>query len=266
MTEEKKEEQVQEKAEEGLKKTPATFRTIFGEKVGMSQIYRNDGRLCGVTLVKVGPCPVLRVKSAEGKDGYNAVQLAYGQRREKNLSKSRLGAFKAAGVSAARFVREVRVNDIKGIEIGQTVVVDGLFKPGDYVDVQATSKGKGFAGVMKRHNFHGMPASHGSSDKERSPGSIASRRSLGRVLPGQKMAGRMGGDTVSVLKLEVIKVDPRENMLYLLGAVPGPRKALVRVCETTRVKKVRPELVKSHVKRDKMGNIIKTKKPTQKKA
>ncbi len=258
MTEEKIQETAQEKPVGGIKKTPEAFRSILGEKVGMSQVYRTDGRLCGVTVVKAGPCPVLRVKSAEGKDGYNAVQLGYGTRKEKNISKAELGVFKAAGVSPARCVREIRVPDVNGFEAGQTVVVDGLFKPGDYVDVQGVSKGKGFAGVMKRHNFSGLPASHGASDKIRSPGSISSRRSLGRVLPGQKMAGRMGGETVSSMKVEVVKVDADKSLLYLYGSVPGPRKGIVRVSETTKTKKFRVEVKKLGPKRDKMGNIIKT--------
>jgi large subunit ribosomal protein L3 len=194
----------------------------------------------------------------EGKDGYNAVQLAFGSRKEKNVSKSEMGILKAAGATPARFVREIRVVDVKGFEVGQTVVVDGIFKPGDYVDVQSVSKGKGFSGAMKRHNFAGLPASHGASDKERSPGSIASRRSLGRVLPGQRMAGRHGGETTSVMKLEVLKVDPKENLLYLYGSVPGPSKGLVRVSETKMSKKFRVEFKKSFIKRDKMGNIIKS--------
>ena len=175
------------------KRAPSSFRSILGEKLGMTQIFHPaDRRLYDVTVVKAGPCPILRVKTSEGPDGYNAVQLAYGARKEKSLSKADLGQFKKAGAAPARFVREIRVGDPKGLEAGQIVDLAGVFKPGDYVDVQGTSKGKGFAGVMKRHNFRGMPASHGASDKQRSPGSLASRRSLGRVLPGQRMAGRMG--------------------------------------------------------------------------
>ncbi len=240
---------------DGAKKAPAAFRTILGEKVGMTQVYHpKDKQLYDVTIVKAGPCPVLRVKSAEGKDGYNAVQLAYGLRKEKNIAKPQLGQFKKAGVSPARWVREVRVADIKGFEAGQTVIVDGVFKSGDYVDVQGTSKGKGFAGVMKRHNFLGMPASHGASDKERSPGSLASRRALGRVLPGQRMAGHMGHEIISMLKLEVIEV--KGDLLYINGSVPGPKGGLVTVSETVKSKKVRKEVQKPTVRKDKMGNII----------
>ena len=252
------EAQTEVKAESnGAKKAPATFRSILGEKIGMTQVYHpKDKQLYDVTIVKAGPCPVLRVKSADGPDGYNAVQLAYGSRREKNIAKAQLGAFKKAGASAARWVREIRVSDTKGLEAGQSVVVDGVFKPGDYVDVQGVTKGKGFAGVMKRHNFRGLPASHGASDKQRSPGSLASRRSLGRVLPGQRMAGHMGAVTHSVLKLEVVKVDPAENLIYVCGSVPGPKGGLVTVSETVKHKKFRIDVVKSTIRKDKMGNII----------
>ena len=249
--------------ESGAKKAPATFRAILGEKVGMTQVFHpKDKQLYDVTVVKAGPCPVLRVKSASGPDGYNAVQLAYGLRKEKNIAKAQLAQFKKAGASAARWVREIRVADTKGLEAGQSVVVDGVFKPGDYVDVQGVTKGKGFAGVMKRHNFRGMPASHGASDKQRSPGSLASRRSLGRVLPGQRMAGHMGHETHSVLKLEVVKVDSAENLLYVCGSVPGPKGGLVTVSETVKHQKFRVDVVRSTIKKDKMGNIIGGKKPT----
>ena len=184
-------------------------------------------------------------------------------RPEKHFSKPELGQFKKAGVAPARWPREVRVPDVKGLEAGQTVSLDGVFKPGDYVDVQGTTKGRGFAGVMKRHGFAGMPASHGASDKERSPGSLAARRSLGRVLPGQRMAGHMGHVTESTLKLEVIKVDPRENLIFLAGPVPGPRGGLVTISETAKGQKRYVAPILPTVRKDKMGNIIGGKKPTK---
>jgi large subunit ribosomal protein L3 len=245
------------------KRAPVTFRTLLGTKVGMTQMYGRGNRLFGVSVVKAGPCSVVRVKSAQGIDGYNAVQICYGARSEKRFSKPELGQFKKAGVAPARWTREIRVADVKGLEAGQTVSVDGVFKPGDYVDVQGTTKGRGFAGVMKRHGFRGLPASHGASDKERSPGALASRRSLGRVLPGQRMAGHMGAETESTLKLEVIKVDPRENLIYLAGPVPGPRGGLVTVSETSNGKKHYTAPILPSVRKDKMGNIIGGKKPTK---
>jgi len=252
-----------EKAAAADKRAPVHFRTILGEKVGMTQMYGRGNRLFGVSVVKAGPCPVVRVKSAQGPDGYNAVQLGFGAWPEKHFSKPELGQFKKAGVAPVRWTREVRVPDVKGLEAGQTVSLDGVFKPGDYVDVQGTTKGRGFAGVMKRHGFRGMPASHGASDKERSPGSLASRRSLGRVMPGQRMAGHMGAVTESTLKLEVIKVDPRENLIYLAGPVPGPRGGLVTISETVNAKKHYTAPILPSVRKDKMGNIIGGKKPTK---
>jgi large subunit ribosomal protein L3 len=243
---------------DGAKKAPETFKAILGEKVGMTQIYHpKDRNLYDVTIVKAGPCPVLRVKSADSKDGYNAVQLGFGKGRDKSCSKSELGQFKKAGVPSQRHVREIRVQDVKGLEAGQTVAAEIAFKEGDYVDVQGVCKGKGFAGAMKRHNFKGLPASHGASDKQRSPGSLASRRALGRVVPGQRMAGHLGNVTTSTMKIEVVKIDPEQNLMYLAGAVPGPRGGLVTVLQTSQSKKFRTEVVVSAIKKDKMGNIIK---------
>ncbi len=243
-------------------RAPVNFRCLLGLKVGMTQLYGRHNRLFGVTVVKAGPCPVMRVKSAQGVDGYNAVQLAFGPKSEKNIARPELGQFKKAGVAPARWIREIRVPDVAGLAAGQTVMLDGVFKTGDFVDVQGTTKGRGFAGVMKRHGFRGMPASHGASDKERSPGSLASRRSLGRVLPGQRMAGHMGHVTETSLKLEVIKVEPDENLIYLAGAVPGPRGGLVTISETVKAKKHYTEPIRPTVLKDKMGNII-SKKPTR---
>ncbi|MBI4059941.1 MAG: 50S ribosomal protein L3 [Elusimicrobia bacterium] len=245
-------------ASDGVKKAPATFRAILGEKIGMTQMFHpKDRNLYGVTIVKAGPCPVLRVKTAGSKDGYDAVQLGFGARREKSCDKSELGQFKAAGIAPAKHVREIRAANLAGLEAGQTVTVEAAFKTGDYVDVQGVCKGKGFAGVMKRHNFRGLPASHGASDKKRSPGSLASRRSLGRVMPGQRMAGHMGNVATSTIKIEVVAVDAEKHLIYLAGAVPGPRGGLVTIFETVKSKKVRVEPVRSAVKKDKMGNIIK---------
>jgi len=243
---------------DGSKKAPNTFKTILGEKIGMTQIYHpKDRNLYDVTIVKAGPCPVLRVKTADSKDGYNAVQLGFGKGREKSCSKSELGQFKKAGISAQKHVREIRVADTAGLEAGQTVVAEIAFNEGDYVDVQGVCKGKGFAGVMKRHNFRGLPASHGASDKQRSPGSLASRRSLGRVMPGQRMAGHLGNTIISTIKIEVVKIDAEQGLIYVAGAVPGPRGGLVTVSQTVQSKKVRTELIINTIKKDKMGNIIK---------
>jgi large subunit ribosomal protein L3 len=224
----------------------------------MTQQFDADGECKAVTVVKAGPCRIMRVKTKESKDGYNAVLLAYGDKKEKGLNKAQLGQYKAAGTTPAKVQREFRLTDAKDFEAGQTVGLEGRFTVGDYVDVQGVSKGKGFAGVMKRHNFGGLPASHGASDKERSPGSIASRRSLGRVVPGQRMAGHMGHVTVTVHKLEVVSIEPENNLVYLNGSVPGPRGSVIVVKETTKTMKKKPVKQKAKgPKKDKMGNIIK---------
>ncbi|MDX6768661.1 MAG: 50S ribosomal protein L3 [Elusimicrobiota bacterium] len=252
------EQTTETKTESGAKKAPATFRAILGEKVGMTQIYHpKDKNLYDVTIVKAGPCQVLRVKTADSKDGYNAVQLGFGTKKDKSFTAAELGQFKAAGAKPAKHVREIRVADAKGFEVGQVVAPENIFKTGDYVDVQGVSKGRGFAGAMKRHGFAGLPASHGASDKQRSPGSLASRRSLGRVVPGQRMAGHHGAETTSTIKIEVVAVDPAQSLIYVAGPVPGPRGGLVTVSETYMTKKVRTEAKAPTVRKDKMGNIIK---------
>ena len=252
------EQTTETKTESGAKTAPVTFRSILGEKVGMTQIFHpKDKSLCDVTIVKAGPCQVLRVKTADSKDGYNAIQLGFGSKKDKSFSAAELGQFKAAGAKPAKHVREIRLADPKGFEVGQVVAAENIFKTGDYVDVQGVTKGRGFAGAMKRHGFAGLPASHGASDKQRSPGSLASRRSLGRVVPGQRMAGHHGATTTSTIKIEVVKVDAEQALVYVMGAVPGPRGGLVTISETYMSKKVRSEAKAPTIRKDKMGNIIK---------
>jgi large subunit ribosomal protein L3 len=239
------------------KPAPATLRALLGEKMGMTQLFTPEGELKGVTVVKAGPCHVVRVKKADGPDGYNAVLVAFKEVREKSLNQPGLGELKKAGLGALRHQREFRVKDSAGFEAGQTLTLDGRFAAGDYVDVQATSKASGFQGAMKRHGFAGLPASHGASDKQRSPGSLASRRSLGKVLSGQRMAGRTGGVTTTTTKIAVIKVDAEQNLVYLNGPVPGPAGGIVTIIETAaNLKKVKAPVKSSGVKKDKMGNII----------
>lgn len=219
-----------EATQEGSKAAPATLRTILGEKVGMTQVYHpKDKMLYDVTIVKAGPCPILRVKTADGKDGYNAVQLGFGEKKEKNVAKSLLGQFKKAGIAPQRYVREVRVKDVKGLEAGQLVTAAGAFKSGDYVDVQGTSKGKGFAGVMKRHNFAGKEDSHGTERKHRSTGSVGAGTTPGRVFKGMKGPGHLGHDRTTILSLEVVEADAERNLLLIKGAIPGPNGGLVMV-------------------------------------
>lgn len=229
------EQQTETKAE--VKAMPPTFRHILGTKLGMTQIFDGGGNVIPVTAVEAGPCTVVQVRTPQ-KDGYSAVQLGFGAIEERKISKPEAGRFKKLGVGPFRHLREFRTKD-SAFEVGQSVTLEGRFKPGDYVDVAGVTKGKGFAGGVKRHNFRGLPASHGASDKERSPGSLASRRSLGRVLPGQRMAGHMGHERHSELKLEVAHVDAVEHLIYLRGAVPGPAGSLVEISETVKAQKHR---------------------------
>ncbi|MBI5200556.1 MAG: 50S ribosomal protein L3 [Elusimicrobia bacterium] len=224
----------------------------------MTQLFDAQGKLRAVTVIQAGPCTVSNVRTKE-RDGYTAIQLAFGSRREKNIGKPLAGHYKSLGLKPAKALREFRVADVKGWAVGQVVDLEGRFKPLDFVDVHGMTKGMGFQGAMKRHGFAGLPASHGASDKERSPGSLASRRALGRVLPGQRMAGHMGFFMIAVQKIEVVQVEPEKNLIYVNGSVPGPAGSIVTLTETVKNKKVRIIRKVSTVLRDKMGNIIQAK-------
>ena len=196
---------------------------ILGRKLGMTQRFSEDGTLHAVTVIEGGPCTVTQVKTLE-KDGYQAVQLGFGE--TKRVSKPELGHLKTLG--PFRYLREFKVEDLEGIEHGAQVDV-GIFNPGDKVDVVGISKGKGFAGVVKRHHFSGGPKSHGQSDRHRAPGSIGAGTTPGRVLKGQRMAGHMGNHKVTARNLTVMEADPERGLLLLKGAVPGALTSLVLV-------------------------------------
>ncbi len=198
------------------------MKGILGTKVGMTQIWQDD-RLVPVTVVLAGPCPVVQRKDPS-TDGYSAVQLGWDEQREKSVNKPSLGHFKRAGVAPHRHLVEFRDYAPEGDE----VTVD-IFSVGESVDVTGTSKGRGTAGVMKRWNFSGMPASHGTKKKHRHPGSIGQRKFPGRVYKGKRMAGHMGSETVTTLALRVVEVRPDDNLLLIKGSVPGPNGGLVRV-------------------------------------
>lgn len=189
----------------------------------MNQIFREDGAVIPVAAIEVGPCTVVQVKT-RGKEGYSAVQMGFGEK--KRLTSPEKGHLK--GLGDFRHLREFRVGEGAGIEVGQKFDV-GLFKPGDMVDVTGTSKGKGFAGVVKRHHFAGGPKTHGQSDRHRAPGSVGSTTTPGRVYKGKHMAGHMGNERVTVKGLEVVQADPARNLLLVRGAVPGPRNGLILV-------------------------------------
>ncbi len=202
-------------------------RGVLGTKLGMTQVFADDGKIVPVTVVAAGPCVVTAVRKAD-TDGYAAVQLGYGDIDPRRVTKPRAGHFAAAGVTPRRYLVELRTSDADQYTLGQEVAAE-VFEPGELVDVTATSKGKGFAGVMKRHGFHGLSASHGTQRKHRSPGSIGGCAFPGHVFKGLKMAGRMGAERTTVLNLTLHSVDNDKNLLLIKGAVPGPAGGLVIV-------------------------------------
>jgi len=196
---------------------------IIGKKLGMTQIFRDNGKVEAVTAIEAGPCAVVQVKTA-AREGYNALQIGFGQ--AKRLSSPQRGHLKDLG--QFRYLREFRADDIEGVQVGDRIDVS-LFQAGDLVDVTGVSKGKGFAGVVKRHGFAGGPKTHGQSDRHRHPGAIGSGTSPGRVLKGTRMAGHMGSERVTVRKLEVFQTDPDRNLLLVKGAVPGASNGLLLI-------------------------------------
>lgn len=199
---------------------------ILAKKIGMTQIFE-DGKFIPVTVVEAGPNYVLQKKTVEN-DGYTALQLGFDEKKEKNTTKPIMGIFKKAGVNPQRFVKELRVDSVEGFELGQEIKADVLAEA-EYVDITGTSKGKGTAGVMKRHNFGGNRASHGVSRNHRLGGSIGMSSWPGKVLKGKRMAGQYGNATVTVQNLKVVKVDVENNLLLIKGAVPGSKNSYIVV-------------------------------------
>jgi large subunit ribosomal protein L3 len=202
-------------------------KAIVGEKIGMTQVWDEANRVIPVTVLKVAPARVVQVKTTE-RDGYAAVQVTYGHKNPRKLTKPEAGHFAKAGVEPGTNLVELRLDDVDGFTVGQEISVDILAK-GEKVDVTAISRGKGWAGAMKRHNFKGQGASHGNHKMHRSPGSIGACAFPGRVFKGTRMAGRMGNEQVTTLNLEVVSSDPERNLLLVKGAVPGPRGGVVIV-------------------------------------
>jgi len=202
------------------------IKGILGTKLGMTQIF-DDTRAIPVTVIKAGPCFVAQVKTEE-KDGYSAVQLAFGATRPNGLTKPEQGHFDKHGGQTGRHVVEIRTDDAGSYEPGQELRAD-VFEAGERADVVGVSKGKGFAGVMKRHGFSGLSSSHGTERKHRSPGAIGACATPSRVFKGMRMAGQMGNERVTVLNLEVVRADAERNLLLLRGALPGPEGGLVMV-------------------------------------
>lgn len=199
---------------------------ILGKKIGMTQIFE-DGKVVPVTVIEAGPNFVLQTKTTE-KDGYVAIQVGFDEKREKNTTKPLMGIFNKAGVKPQRFVREFRVATVDGYALGQEIKVD-ILANAEFVDITGTSKGKGTAGVMKRHNFHGNRATHGVSRNHRLGGSIGNSSTPGEVYKGRKMAGRLGNDKVTVQNLKVVRVDAENNLLLVKGAVPGAKNGYLTI-------------------------------------
>ena len=200
---------------------------ILGRKLGMTQVFDDANRVLPVTVIEAGPCRVVQLKTPE-RDGYAAVQLAFGDTKASRLSKPELGHLKAASAEPAKYLAELRVDDLAGFEIGQVLKAD-VFATGERVDVTGISKGHGFSGVMKRHNFSGQGASHGNHKKHRAPGAIGACATPARVFKGMRMPGQYGNSRITTLNLEVVEGDAERNLLLIKGAVPGPAGGLVFV-------------------------------------
>ena len=204
-----------------------TSKGLLGKKLGMTQVWDANNRLIPVTVVEITPNVVTQVRTPE-VDGYSAVQIAFGAIDPRKVNKPSAGHFEKAGVTPRRHLTEVRTSDAGDYTLGQEIAVD-IFEAGQKVDVVGTSKGKGFAGVMKRHNFKGVSSSHGSHRNHRKPGSIGASSTPSRVFKGMRMAGRMGGDRVTAMNLTVHAVDLEKNLILVKGAVPGARGRIVFV-------------------------------------
>ena len=210
-------------------------KAIVGEKVGMTQVWDEQHRLVPVTVVRVVPARVVQVKTSD-RDGYSAVQVTFGQVKASRVNKPETGHFAKAGVDPGKRLIELRIDDSSGYSVGDSIGVDVL-EAGEKIDVTAVSKGKGFAGAMKRHNFSGQKATHGNHKKHRAPGSIGACATPSRVFKGTKMAGRMGGEQVTTLNLEVVQADAERELLLVKGNVPGPRGGLVLIRNAVRKQK-----------------------------
>lgn len=209
-------------------------KAIIGKKLGMTQIFGEKGVVIPVTVIEAGPCTVVQVKT-EQTDGYNAVKLGFGEVKEKHLTKPEKGQFTKIKVEPKKHLREFRLEDVSNIEVGSQINV-GIFTKGDMVDIQGTTKGKGFQGVIKRHGQHRGPMGHGSMYHRR-PGSMGSTSTPGRVFKGKKLPGHMGVQKITIQNLEIIKVDMDKNVLLVKGSVPGPKGAILKIKSSVKMSK-----------------------------
>ena len=202
-------------------------KSIVATKVGMTQVWDDDNNVVPVTVLRVQPCRVVQIKTQE-HDGYNALQVTFGQRDPRKLTMPEAGHFAAAGVDPGQTLVELRLDDVTDYEVGQSLTAD-LFAAGEFVDVTGVSKGKGFAGTMKRHGFGGGPASHGAHRIHRKPGAIGACATPARVFKGQRMSGRMGNEKVTTMNLTVVEADPEREIVLVRGSVPGPKKSTILI-------------------------------------
>ena len=209
------------------------MKAIIGEKLGMTQVFDDENRAIPVTVIKAGPVHVTQIKRTE-TDGYAAIQIAYREMTTSKANRAQVGHFAKAGVAPHRHVVELRVDDPDAYELGQEITIADVLEVGQRADATGISKGKGFAGVMKRHGFKGQGASHGVHKVHRAPGAIGACATPARVFKGKRMPGRMGGDQTTVLNLDVVQIDAGRNVLLLKGAVPGPKGAVVVVREAVK--------------------------------
>lgn len=209
------------------------MNAILGEKLGMTQVFDAQSRAIPVTVIKAGPCQVVQVKQPDS-DGYSAIQLAFGDIKAKQVNKPMNGHYVKAGVEPARYLVEVRVDDPSAYQVGQKILLGDVLEKGGMADVSGLSKGKGTQGVMRRHGFQGLGAAHGTHKKHRAPGSIGACATPARVFKGMRMGGRMGGDQVTILNLQIVEVDTEHNLLLLRGAVPGANGSMVLIREAVK--------------------------------
>jgi len=207
------------------------MKEILGKKLGMTRVFSDEGESIACTVVEAGPCPVVAVRTVE-KNGYDAYQVGFGERKKQRINKPMAGHFEKAGVKPTRYLREIMVAQ-PDLEVGAEIKVD-IFREGEKVDVTGISRGLGFAGTMKRHNFSGANKTHGQSDRWRAPGSIGQSSYPSRVFKGMKMSGKMGLDKVTTLNLKVVKIIEDQNLMLIKGAVPGNRGSMVKIRSTNR--------------------------------
>ena len=206
---------------------------LIGKKIGMTQIFNEEGKVIPVTVIEAGPCVVSQVKTEE-TDGYNSIQLGFGAIKESKVNKPERGHFTKANIAPARYLREFRVDSIEDVKVGDELKAD-IFMAGDKIDIQGTSKGKGFQGVIKRHGQHRGPMGHGSMYHRR-PGSMGSTSTPGRVFKGKKLPGHMGAETVTIQNLEVVRVDLDKNVILVKGSVPGNKGAILKIRNSVKSK------------------------------